>query len=124
VDCFCGCGQSVPRFQRRVRSINKRGTIIRGEVERVESLLAETSIQSPTAERFIEDARQWLEVLAAAVHRRKDAGAQAEFAARKLMYEARNRFSDAGIRRPVAARGWVDKQSAAAILSGERNPFA
>ena len=38
-----------------------------------------------------------MEVLAAAVHRRKDAGAEAELAARKLMDEARSRFSEAGI---------------------------
>jgi hypothetical protein len=124
VECFCGCGQSVPRFQLGVRTTNKHGAIIRGEVERVEGLLAETSIQSPTAERFIEDAHGWMEVLAAAVHRRKDAGAQAKVATRTLMDEARNRFSDAGIRRTFAARGWVDKQTAAAIVSGERNPFA
>ncbi len=97
MDCFCGCDQSVPRFQLGVRTTNKHGAIIRAEVERLEGLLAETPIHSPTAERFIEDGHRWMEVLAAAVHRRKDAGAEAELAARKLMDEARNRFSEAGI---------------------------
>jgi hypothetical protein len=80
-----------------VRSTNKRGAIIRGDVERVIGVLAETSIQSPTAERFIEDGHRWMEVLAAAVHKRKDPGAQAELATRKLMREGRNLFSEAGI---------------------------
>ena len=97
MDCFCGCGQSVPRFSLGVRSINKRGAIIRGDVERVEGLLAETSLQSPTAERFIEDGRRWMEVLAEVVHKRRDAGAEAEVATRKLMREGRNLFSEAGI---------------------------
>ena len=97
MDCFCGCGQSVPRFSLGVRTTNKHGAIIRGEVERVEGLLAETSIQSPPVERFIEDGHRWMKVLAAAVHRRKDAGAQAEVATRKLMREGRNLFSEAGI---------------------------
>lgn len=124
MDCFCGCGQSVPRFPLGVRSINKRGAIIRGDVERVEDLLAETSIQSPTAERFIEDGRRWTEVLAAAVHGRKEAGAEARVATRKLMGEGRNRFSEAGIGAASRRSGMDTEQAAAAMVSGEWDPFA
>ncbi len=49
MECFCGCGEKVPRLPLGVRSINKRGKIITKDVEGVEMWLR-LGMKSPNAE--------------------------------------------------------------------------
>ncbi|HWK30112.1 MAG TPA: hypothetical protein VNS09_26310 [Solirubrobacter sp.] len=68
--CFCGCGHTV-RF--RIRAVNKRGSIIDGDVASVRTLLAR-DLSSPNAEVLVHDGDLLLAELADAVHTGIDPG--------------------------------------------------
>jgi hypothetical protein len=90
--CFCGCGRTTPRFPLGLRARNKRGALVRAHVERVERLLADTSISSPSAEAFIDEGREWMAAIAEAVHARQDPGPDVEQGTRDYMRRGRQQF--------------------------------
>src|SRR4051794_14183899 len=89
MQCFCGCGRKV-RFGKR--SVNKRGSIINGDLADVRMLLSQ-GMQSPNAEEFVHDGEVLCEALASAVHAGEDPGPELERETRGFMAFSRSTFS-------------------------------
>lgn len=118
--CFCGCDRKI-RFG--LRALSKRGTIIKGDVDTVEDLLAR-GMESPNAEAFVRDGRAYCATLAEAVHEGADPGPQAETETRAFMAFARNNFSDGALGGAVRRSGMKPDEAVAALVRGEFDPFA
>jgi hypothetical protein len=79
--CFCGCGQ---RVSFRMRSVNKRGKIINGDLANVRLFLSR-GLESPNAEAFVQDGEALCAALAQGVHEGIDPGPELESATRGFM---------------------------------------
>lgn len=118
--CFCGCGRKA-RFG--IRSVNKRGTMIRGDVRLVEDLLRR-GVVSPNGERFVHDGLLFCEALAEAVHAGIDPGPEVEQETRGFMAFARQHFGQAALGRSLRTAGMSVEEAVVALNAGQFDPFA
>lgn len=125
-ECFCGCGKRVPRFPLGTRSVNKRGARHRDDVASVQKWL-DLGVESPNAEAYIAECEDVMEALAAGIHGRYEPSSATEAQSRKLLAEARTRFTDSAVNRAlnlaVAEQGASVDDLALALRRGEFDPF-
>ena len=117
--CFCGCGRKVS-FGRR--SVNKRGSIINGDLAQVRMML-DRGMVSPSAQAFVHDGEILCGALADALHEGVDPGPEVEAETRGFMRFGRS-FGNAALGNAIRRSGMSSDQALAAIMSGEWDPFA
>ena len=96
---------------------------MRFDVERLERAL-EGPLESPTAEKFIAEGREWMEQIAAAVHARREPSPEVEAGTRDFMARGRNQFGERGIGAAIANSGMDPKEFVDAMVRGEVDPYA
>jgi hypothetical protein len=106
-----------------MRPVNKRGSIINGDLANIRTLLAQ-GMQSPSAEEFVHDGELLCAALASAVHVGEDPGPELERASRGFMAFSRTTFSSGAVGAAVGKSGLSTDEAIAAIRSGEWDPFA
>ncbi len=119
MQCFCGCDGKV-KFG--MRSVNKRGAIIAGDVETVRVMLRR-GMQSPNAEEFVRDGETLLDGLAVAIHAGDDPGPELETETRGYMAFARQNFSESALGAAIGRAGLSSDQAIEMLMQGEWDPW-
>jgi hypothetical protein len=119
MQCFCGCEHKVTFGK---RSVNKRGAIIRGDIETARGVMS-LGVQSPTGQMFVQDGEILLSALAEAVHAGVDPGPELERETRGFMAFGRN-FSEAAIGASIRRSGMSAEEAAVRMRDGEWDPWA
>ena len=117
--CFCGCDRKISFG---MRSLNKRGGIIRGDV-RTARAARDQGMKSPNAEAFISDAEAVLAALADAVHAGVDPGPELEAQSRDFMAVSRQ-FGEAALGAAIARSGLSGDEAFSLLANGSWDPFA
>jgi hypothetical protein len=123
MECFCGCGRSVPRFPLGLRSVNKRGARHAADVSKIQRLL-DAGMRSPTAEAYVADGEEIMERIALAVHGRTDPGPEVETASRAFLSRTRAKFTDTALGKAARRSGLDESNALDLITRGEFDPFA
>lgn len=119
MQCFCGCNAKV-KFG--MRSVNKRGAIIEGDVETVRVML-HRGMQAPNAQEFVRDGETLLGGLAEAVHAGDDPGPELETETRGFMAFARQNFSESALGAAIGRAGLSSDEAIALLTAGDWDPF-
>lgn len=123
MQCFCGCGQTVPF---RLRRTNKSGRRLRRDVYRVEQLLG-IGLVSPNATVFVQQANEWCELFASAVHARikpddEQPGMRRIYLA--WLSQATPYLNVGQLGKRIRAAGLTADDAMELIRAGEFDPFA
>ena len=106
-----------------MRSINKRGKIIYGDIGQIAQLLA-IGMDSPNAEEFVSDGKGICEGPAACVHEGVDPGPEVERLSRGFMAFARKNFGPRALGSQIRRSGLSNDEAVAAMRAGQFDPFA
>jgi hypothetical protein len=87
-ECFCGCGQAAPRFPLGIRTINKRGKLIRERLEWARAQIGEDGEPAGRPE-WLAQGDQWLARLRTVVHGEPDPEVSDDMSAAMLANRAK-----------------------------------